>query len=121
MQIDADGAMIAYISNILNMVGITANLVGYIYLRESVYQKINNGSYIFKDLLKINAEKYQNKSNNINSSIKHALTLAWKDGKVLRLNEFFGVQTFSADRKMSNYMFISTLTDLITLKNNITK
>lgn len=81
--------------NILLSLGISPNLQGYAFLKESIKLAIYNPSYIgaiTKIMYPTIASKFKTTACRVERSIRHALDVSYMKGKIYNINEIFGLR-----------------------------
>lgn len=110
IQIDVDKKLV----DILLSVGITANLQGYYYLKESIKLVIENPYYIgsiTKVMYPKIASKFETTASRVERAIRHALEVAYNKGKIVNLNTIFGLKIFNKNEKPTNSEFVALIAD----------
>ena len=91
--------------NILLSVGISANLQGYTYLKESIKMVIEDPmtiTKVTKVMYPMIAKKYDTTPCRVERAIRHALEVSYNRGKIYNLNLLFGFNIF--DKKSSRFL-----------------
>ena len=107
------------VSDILQEVGVPANLSGYRYLRSAIILVINDNSAInrmTKELYPAVAKEHGSTAARVERSIRTAIESAWDRGDVDTLNSYFGYTIQNQKGKPTNSEFIALLADKISLK-----
>lgn len=107
------------IMDIFLSVGISANLQGYQYLRESIKMVMHNPSYIggiTKTMYPKIAEKYNTTPCRVERAIRHALEVAYNKGKMIRLNDVLGVNVIGDNERPTNSEFVAIVADKLTIE-----
>lgn len=105
--------------DILLSVGISANLQGYSFLKESIKLAIENPTYvgsITKIMYPTIAIKFKTTACRVERSIRHALDVSFNKGKITNLNEIFGLKIFNENEKPTNSEFVALIADRLTLE-----
>lgn len=105
--------------DILLSVGIPANLQGYLFLKESIKLAIDNPTYvgaITKIMYPTIAIKFKTTACRVERSIRHALEVSYNKGKIMNLNEIFGLQVIDANEKPTNSEFVALVADRLALE-----
>jgi len=105
--------------DILLSVGISANLNGYSYLKESIKLAIKEPksiNAITKILYPTVAMKYNTTSCRVERAIRHALEVSFNKGKIVTLNEIFGLKIFDKHEKPTNSEFVALVADRLSLE-----
>ena len=91
--------------DILLTIGIPANLQGYQFLKDSIKLVIKNPECI-NNITKIMypqvASKFGTTTSKVERSMRHALEVSFNKGKIVYLNEVFGVNIFDINDKGEN-------------------
>ena len=107
--------------DILLSVGISANLQGYQFLKESIKLAIDNPKYISaitKIMYPTIASKYKTTACRVERAIRHALEVSFNKGKIININEIFGLKIFDLFEKPTNSEFVALIADKISLEIN---
>ena len=105
-----------YVTNKLKAFGITANLLGYEYIRHATMLCVDNGEYLHKIVKRLYpalAEKYGVRASNVERAIRHAIEVAYSRGNINELNAVFACITSPSKGQPTNKEFIATLADSI--------
>ena len=106
----------ARLSSIFLVLGIPANMKGYLYLRESVKLVIQSPEYmncITKKLYPVIADRFGSTPRNVEHAIRHAIEICWQRGRVDRLNDLYGFRVVAQADKPSNSELIALIADRI--------
>jgi len=98
----------------IKMVGITANIKGYHYLREAilfVHQDFSLMSRLTKELYVMVADKYDSTPQRVERAMRHAIETAWNRGNLEVLENFFGYTILDTKGKPTNGEFIAMIAD----------
>ncbi len=104
--------------NILLSVGISANLQGYYFLKESIKLAIINPYYIgsiTKTMYPKVASRFQTTACRVERAIRHAIEVSYNKGKMINLNEIFGLTIFDKSEKPTNAEFVALVADRLSL------
>jgi two-component system response regulator (stage 0 sporulation protein A) len=107
------------LGDVLLSVGISANLQGYNFLKESIMLVIESPNYInaiTKIMYPAIACKFNTTACRVERAIRHALEVAFNKGKIILLNELFGVKIFEQNDKPTNSEFVALVADRIKLE-----
>ena len=107
--------------DILLSVGISANLQGYYFLKDSIKMAIENPRYISsitKIMYPTIAVKYKTTACRVERAIRHALEVSFNKGKIINLNEIFGLKIFNEYEKPTNSEFVALIADRLSLEFN---
>ena len=105
--------------DILLSVGISANLQGYNYLKESIKLAINEPksiNAITKVLYPTVASKFNTTSCRVERAIRHALEVSFNKGKMVLLNDIFGLKIFGKQEKPTNSEFVALIADKLSIE-----
>lgn len=100
--------------DILLSVGISANLQGYHYLKESIKLVMENPYYIgsiTKVMYPTVANRFDTTATRVERAIRHALEVAYSKGKITNLNRIFGLNIFDKNEKPTNSEFVALVAD----------
>ncbi|MBE5738228.1 MAG: hypothetical protein E7354_00630 [Clostridiales bacterium] len=104
--------------NILLSVGISANLQGYYFLKESIRLAIANPLYIgaiTKIMYPKVASRFQTTACRVERAIRHAIEVSYNKGKITNLNDIFGLTIFDEAEKPTNAEFVALIADRLAL------
>lgn len=104
------------IVDLLLSIGISANLQGYYFIKESVKMAIRNPESLYKvtkQMYPIIAMQYNTTASRVERAIRHALSVSFNKGKITQLNEIFGIKIFGDDDKPTNSEFVALIADRI--------
>lgn len=105
--------------DILLTVGISANLQGYSFLKETIKLAIENPTYvgaITKIMYPTIATKFKTTACRVERSIRHALDVSYNKGKIMNLNEIFGLKILEENEKPTNSEFVALIADRLALE-----
>ncbi len=105
--------------DILLTVGITANLQGYFFLKESIKLAIYNPTFvgaITKIMYPTIAAKFKTTACRVERSIRHALDVSYNKGKIMNLNDIFGLKILDVNEKPTNSEFVALIADRLALE-----
>lgn len=106
-------------TQILNEIGIPANLNGYRFLREAILiivldvTKLNS---ITKYLYPTLATKFSSTPSRVERSIRHAIEVTWTRGNIQNINEIFGYTVSYIVGKPANSEFIAMVSDKVRIE-----
>ena len=109
------------ITSIFLTIGIPAHIKGYPYLREAVKMSIEDISIvnkITKELYPGIAEKFGTTSSKVERAIRHAIDVAWNQGRIQNMNEVFGIDIYKANDRPTNGEFIALIADRLRMRNS---
>ncbi|MDD5016472.1 MAG: sporulation transcription factor Spo0A [Eubacteriales bacterium] len=102
------------VTNHIKMVGITANVKGYHYLRDAillVHENFELMSKLTTSLYVSVAHKYNSTPQRVERAMRHAIETAWNRGNIKVLEGFFGYTILDTKGKPTNGEFIAMLAD----------
>lgn len=105
--------------DILLSVGISANLQGYSFLKETIKLAIENPNYlgsITKIMYPTIASKFKTTACRVERSIRHALDVSFSKGKIMHLNDIFGLKILDENEKPTNSEFVALIADRLALE-----
>lgn len=108
--------------DILLSVGISANLQGYNFLKESIKLAIREPksiNSITKFLYPTIADKFNTTSCRVERAIRHALEVSFNKGKIIMLNDIFGLKIFNNQEKPTNSEFVALVADRLSIEFKI--
>ena len=100
--------------DILLSVGISANLQGYHYLKESIKLVMENPFYIgsiTRVMYPTIANRFDTTASRVERAIRHALEVAFSKGKIININKIFGIKIFDKNEKPTNGEFVALIAD----------
>lgn len=108
------------ITNVMHEIGIPAHIKGYQFVREAISLTFNdrNLTSVTKELYPLVAEKYNTTSARVERAIRHAIEVAWLRGKEDAKIKLFRCGAHNDKAKPTNSEFISTVAEVLRLKNN---
>lgn len=111
----SDDELFSIITDIVQELGVPANVRGYYYLREAIlfYSK-NRAESVTKVLYPYVAQKHSTTSSRVERGIRHAIELCWERGDADTLKKYF--KSVSTKRKPTNSEVIATIADKLNLK-----
>ena len=104
--------------NILLSVGISANLQGYVFLKECIKMVVEEPMMInkvTKVMYPLIAEKYETTPCRVERAIRHALEVSYNRGKISNINALFGFDIFDKYDKPTNSEFVAVVADRLHL------
>ncbi|MDR0326228.1 MAG: sporulation initiation factor Spo0A C-terminal domain-containing protein [Oscillospiraceae bacterium] len=107
------------VTNILQEIGIPANLRGYYYIREAIIVaagNINVISHITKSLYPAVAQKCGTTPSRVERAMRHAIDAAWSRGMSESINTVFGCTVNVNGGKPTNSEFIALIADRLRLE-----
>ena len=107
------------IMEIFVSIGISAHLQGYQYLKEAIKLVMSEPECInsvTKTMYPKIAEKCSTTACRVERGIRHALETSFAKGKMIRLNNIFGLDILTEGEKPTNSEFVALLADIINLE-----
>jgi two-component system response regulator (stage 0 sporulation protein A) len=107
------------IAAIILALGIPAHIKGYQYLREAIKIVVEDSSRIkriTKDLYPSIALTYSTTATRVERAIRHAIEIAWNNGKITNINLMFGVTVYTGSDRPTNSELIALISDRINLE-----
>lgn len=106
------------VCELLKIIGVPTHIVGYLYLKESIFFAMNNPVTTFsitKELYPEVAKKFNSTASKVERAIRHAIEVAWDRGDA-ELQQSIFKNTISVDRgKPSNSEAITLLAEYVKL------
>jgi len=102
------------ITDVFLTVGISANILGFKFLREAiklVIEKPRMINAVTKELYPVIAEKFNSSPSKVERAIRHAIEVGWARGKIENLNIMFGVKIYGKNDRPTNGEFIALIAD----------
>lgn len=109
------------ITDILWTMGISANLQGHYFFKEAIRLAVSDPKYIesvTRVLYPQVARKYQTTACRVERSMRHALEVSFKKGRLLLLNNLLNLTIFDVFNKPTNSEFIALVADKLALDFN---
>ncbi len=103
-------------SDILTKLGMSANLLGYKYLREAIlisYRDSSSVSCIMQSIYAPIAKKHSTTVARLERDMRHAIETVWTKGNLDYIDKCFGYTVDASKGKPSNREFIATIRNLI--------
>ena len=110
------------ITELLQQIGIPANLKGYRFLREEIKMVIEDFSainLITKKIYPSVANTFNSTPSSVERGTRHAIEVAWDRGNIKLLNEMFGYPT-ALKSKPTNSEFIAVIADKFLMEMSTT-
>lgn len=107
--------------DILLSIGISANLQGYHFLKESIKMVIDDPttiSSVTKIMYPEVADKFNTTACRVERAIRHAIDVSYNKGKILNLNDIFGLPILDVNEKPTNSEFVALIADRLSLCKN---
>ena len=107
------------VTEIIQELGIPANIKGYKYLREAIICTTNDMDIInavTKVLYPEVARKFGSTPSRVERAIRHAIEVAWDRGNIELLQKFFGYTVSNVRGKPTNSEFIAMIADRLLLR-----
>lgn len=105
------------VTDVIQKIGMPANIRGYRYIRTAVMECIENANClnsITKSLYPIVAEKHETTTSRVERAIRHAISATWQKGNKNAIHSFFGYD-LSTFNQPTNSEFIFLMTDKVRL------
>lgn len=105
--------------DILLSVGIPASLQGYHFLKETIKLAVKNPNYIgaiTKVMYPKIATKFETTACRVERSIRHALDVAYSKGKIIHLNDIFGLDILDENERPTNSEFVALIADKLNIE-----
>lgn len=109
------------VTEMLNELGVPANLLGYDYIRSSIILVCFDRTIMASTnrLYSVTAEKYGSKPQNVERAIRYAIETAWDRGDSKVLKKYFGNTISPKTGKPTSSEFIATLAERVRRKLEI--
>ena len=110
------------ISDILQELGISAHLMGYRYLRDSILIAMDNPgnvSEVTHLIYEPVAAKWKTTAGKVERAIRHALEVGWEKGNSLTQHQYFGTRMSKEGNRPTVSEFIATVADKLTIEYKI--
>lgn len=110
----------ALVTELLQEIGLSANLKGYVYVREAVLLARRDPSLLHamtKALYPEVARRFDTSASCVERSIRHAVENLWQHGDAELLSRMFGATVTAARGKPTNGAFIAVLTEHLRLRD----
>lgn len=107
------------LADILLTLGISANLQGYHFLKESIRLVIENPNYIgaiTKVMYPTVASRFKTTACRVERAIRHAIDVSYNKGKMIKINGIFGLKIFDDKEKPTNSEFVALLADKLSME-----
>lgn len=107
------------IMEVLLSIGISANLHGYHFLKDSIKMVIDDPDYlnhITKKMYPAIAHKFNTTTSSVERAIRHALDVSFNKGKMIYLNHLFGVNVFGINDRPTNAEFVALMADRLSME-----
>ena len=108
----------AKVTEMIQIVGVPANIKGYLYIREAVLMVIDDMrllSAVTKELYPSIAETFNTKDSRVERAIRHAIDVTWSRGNIEGIEKVFGKNK----GKPTNSEFIATIADKIRIEKEL--
>jgi len=110
------------VTNMIHMVGVPANIKGYMYLRDAIMYAIEDNdliSAVTKQLYPKVAENYKTSASRVERAIRHAIEVACLRGNEDALYKLFGYTVSNSKGKPTNSEFIAMIADKLRLDMDV--
>ncbi len=108
-----------YCTKLLINMGITPDKLGFEYLRKAIMLAVEDNTYlqkITKRLYPDIAKEYGVKSRDVERCIRFSIELAYNNGGLLEINNFYNAVIYKNDYKPTNSELIAIIADKIALE-----
>ena len=107
------------VTDIIVEIGVPAHVKGYCYLRTAIMLTAQRPDLIYamtKELYPAVGDIYDTTSQRLERAIRHAIELAWDNGDMDILSNYFSYRIRKSTDKPTNSEFIATISDKIRLE-----
>lgn len=107
------------VTDIIVEIGVPAHVKGYCYLRTAIMLTAQRPDLIYamtKELYPAVGDIYDTTSQRVERAIRHAIELAWDNGDMEILSNYFSYRIRKSTDKPTNSEFIATISDKIRLE-----
>ena len=107
------------VTDIIIEIGVPAHVKGYCYLRTAIMLTAQRPDLIYamtKELYPAVGDIYDTTSQRVERAIRHAIELAWDNGDMEILSNYFSYRIRKSTDKPTNSEFIATISDKIRLE-----
>ena len=107
------------VTDIIVEIGVPAHVKGYCYLRTAIMLTAQRPDLIYamtKELYPAVGDIYDTTSQRVERAIRHAIELAWDNGDMDILSNYFSYRIRKSTDKPTNSEFIATISDKIRLE-----
>lgn len=107
------------VTDIIVEIGVPAHVKGYCYLRTAIMLTAQRPDLIYamtKELYPAVGDIYDTTSQRVERAIRHAIELAWDNGDMDILSNYFSYRIRKTTDKPTNSEFIATISDKIRLE-----
>ena len=107
------------VTDIIVEIGVPAHVKGYCYLRTAIMLTAQRPDLIYamtKELYPAVGDIYDTTSQRVERAIRHAIELAWDNGDMDILSNYFSYRIWKSTAKPTNSEFIATISDKIRLE-----
>ena len=114
--------LLSEITDIIRQIGITANMNGYMYLREAislVVDDIELLSAVTKELYPQIGKKFNTTASRVERGIRHAIEVSWIRGDVEAINMLLGNNLRNEKSRPTNSQFIAMVADKLRLERTV--
>ena len=108
-----------YCTKLLINMGITPDKLGFEYLRKAIMLAVEDNTYlqkITKRLYPDIAKEYGVKSRDVERCIRFSIELAYNNGGLLEINNFYNAVIYKNDYKPTNSELIAIIADKIAIE-----
>ncbi|MBU3159766.1 sporulation transcription factor Spo0A [Clostridium frigoris] len=108
------------ITNIINEIGVPANIKGYMYLKEAINMVVNDielSSSVTKELYPLVGKKFNTTAGRVERAMNYAIDVTWSTKQSPNINKIFGYTINYKKGKPANSEFIAMVADKLRLQN----
>ena len=108
-----------YCTKLLINMGITPDKLGFEYLRKAIMLAVEDNTYLQKITNRLYpdiAKEYGVKSRDVERCIRFSIELAYNNGGLLEINNFYNAVIYKNDYKPTNSELIAIIADKIALE-----
>ena len=107
------------VTDIIKEIGVPAHVKGYSYLRSAIMLTSRKPDLIYamtKELYPAVGDIYDTTSQRVERAIRHAIELAWDNGDMEILSNYFSYRIRKSTDKPTKSEFIATISDIVRLE-----
>ena len=120
LESDADFYELEHmVTDIIKEIGVPAHVKGYSYLRTAIMLTSRRPDLIYamtKELYPAVGDIYSTTAQRVERAIRHAIELAWDNGDMDILSNYFSYRIRKSTDKPTNSEFIATISDIVRLE-----
>lgn len=105
-----------WITSLLNRVGVSANVMGYHYLKQGIIMALDRETGIIsmtKEIYPEVAKLFESSPSRVERAMRHAITTAWKQGAAVNYCTVLGMNNM---KRPTNGQFIASVAEFIRLE-----